>query len=250
MALPTRQRLVDALPDAPTARGALVAGVIGDKLYAVPAAHAAGRRRRRSRSTTSSGVAGRRARGCAARGSISPRRSAAARSTRLRGAPPRRATSRWSSAMSRPVDVASACRRCASRVAGSPGDRRRADRRRRRGGGGGHDRRGRVVAARTRRRRVEPRLPTPRHAAVSYRGRNVVLEGGPQPGLFSSDAAEALRVTGWHRTEGLSRAGRSHRGLSHDGAPTFRGSGSAASLSDPRGGVERLARLPARRSRI
>ena len=44
--------------------------------------------------------------------------------------------------------------------------------------------------------RFEPRLPTPRHGlgAVAFGGRIFVLEGGPQPGLFYSDAAEALRV--------------------------------------------------------
>ena len=49
---------------------------------------------------------------------------------------------------------------------------------------------------RTRRWRYEPRLPTPRHGlgAVAFGGRIFVLEGGPQPGLFYSDAAEALRV--------------------------------------------------------
>ena len=49
---------------------------------------------------------------------------------------------------------------------------------------------------RLRRWRVEPRLPTPRHGlgAVAFGGRVFVLEGGPQPGLFYSDAAEALRI--------------------------------------------------------
>ena len=51
---------------------------------------------------------------------------------------------------------------------------------------------------RARRWRYEPRLPTPRHGlgAVAYGGRIFVLEGGPQPGLFYSDVAEALRVPG------------------------------------------------------
>jgi len=50
---------------------------------------------------------------------------------------------------------------------------------------------------RTRRWRFEPPLRTPRHGlgAVSHRGRIVVLEGGPTPGLAYSDAAEALRVS-------------------------------------------------------
>ena len=49
---------------------------------------------------------------------------------------------------------------------------------------------------RGRRWRDLARLPTPRHGlgAVSYRGRLFVLEGGPQPGLFYSDAVEALRI--------------------------------------------------------
>ena len=49
---------------------------------------------------------------------------------------------------------------------------------------------------RARRWRAEPRMKTPRHglAAVSFRGRVVVLEGGPTPGLFFSDVTEALRV--------------------------------------------------------
>ena len=44
--------------------------------------------------------------------------------------------------------------------------------------------------------RYLPRLPTPRQGlgAVSYGGRIFVLEGGPQPGLFYSDAVEALRI--------------------------------------------------------
>ena len=51
---------------------------------------------------------------------------------------------------------------------------------------------------RTRRWRAEPRLKTPRHGlgAVAYRGRIVVLEGGPVPGLTYSDATEALRIDG------------------------------------------------------
>jgi N-acetylneuraminic acid mutarotase len=50
---------------------------------------------------------------------------------------------------------------------------------------------------RTRRWRNEPRLKTPRHGlgAVSHRGRVVVLEGGPTPGLAYSDVSEALRVS-------------------------------------------------------
>ena len=49
---------------------------------------------------------------------------------------------------------------------------------------------------RTRRWRREPRMKTPRHGlgAVAHRGRIVALEGGPQPGLHFSDAAEGLRV--------------------------------------------------------
>jgi N-acetylneuraminic acid mutarotase len=49
---------------------------------------------------------------------------------------------------------------------------------------------------RTRRWRSEPRLPTPRHGlgAVAYRGQVLVLAGGPTPGLDYSDVAEALRV--------------------------------------------------------
>ncbi len=44
--------------------------------------------------------------------------------------------------------------------------------------------------------RYLPRLPTPRHGlgAVSFGGSIFVLEGGPQPGLHYSDAVEALRV--------------------------------------------------------
>ena len=50
---------------------------------------------------------------------------------------------------------------------------------------------------RTRRWRFEPRLKTPRHGlgAVAHRGRVLVLEGGPTPGLAYSDVAEALRVS-------------------------------------------------------
>ena len=50
----------------------------------------------------------------------------------------------------------------------------------------------------TRRWRYAPRLPTPRHGlgAVGYDGQLFVLEGGPQPGLTYSRAAEALRVAG------------------------------------------------------
>jgi|GEM_PF-5753352 len=49
---------------------------------------------------------------------------------------------------------------------------------------------------RTRRWRSEPRLKTPRHGlgAISHRGRVVVLQGGPTPGLDPSDVTEALRV--------------------------------------------------------
>ncbi len=48
----------------------------------------------------------------------------------------------------------------------------------------------------TRRWRAETRLKTPRHGlgAVSYRGWIVVMQGGPSPGLFFSDVTEALRV--------------------------------------------------------
>ena len=66
---------------------------------------------------------------------------------------------------------------------------------------GGEERAGTIAEVesfdpRTRRWRFEPRLRTPRHGlgAVSHRGRVVVLEGGPRPGLSYSDAAEALRV--------------------------------------------------------
>ena len=51
---------------------------------------------------------------------------------------------------------------------------------------------------RTRRWRAEPRLKTPRHGlgAVAHRGRIVVFEGGPRPGLTYSDTTEALRIDG------------------------------------------------------
>jgi hypothetical protein len=53
-------------------------------------------------------------------------------------------------------------------------------------------------APRRRRWRSEPPLPTPRHGlgAVGYRGSVVVLEGGPTPGFSFSDATEALKVRG------------------------------------------------------
>ena len=51
---------------------------------------------------------------------------------------------------------------------------------------------------RTRRWRAEPDLKTPRHGlgAVAHGGRIVVLEGGPVPGLTYSDATEALPIDG------------------------------------------------------
>ena len=78
-------------------------------------------------------------------------------------------------------------------------DRRGPDRRRRRGGGRGHDRRGRVLRpAHAALAHASRALKTPRHGlgAVAYRGRIVVLEGGPVPGLTYSDATEALRIDG------------------------------------------------------
>jgi N-acetylneuraminic acid mutarotase len=49
---------------------------------------------------------------------------------------------------------------------------------------------------RARRWRSEPRMKTPRHGlgAVSHGGRIVTIQGGPTPGLDYSDTTEALRV--------------------------------------------------------
>jgi hypothetical protein len=50
---------------------------------------------------------------------------------------------------------------------------------------------------RRRRWRFLAPMRTPRHGlgAVAYRGSVYAIEGGPEPGLFYSDAIEALRVT-------------------------------------------------------
>jgi non-specific serine/threonine protein kinase len=48
----------------------------------------------------------------------------------------------------------------------------------------------------TRRWRRLPDLPTPRHGlgVVALDGRVYAIAGGPQPGLFVSDANESLRL--------------------------------------------------------
>jgi N-acetylneuraminic acid mutarotase len=184
------------LADAPTARGALVAGVVGDRLYVAGGARAGKALKtlevydfasRRWSTGPPMGVAREHLAGAALGGAF----YALAGRTAQRGN--LKVVERYVPARGRWERVASM--------------------RKRRGGIAAAAVHGRIVVVggeeaagtigevesfepRLRRWRREPRLPTPRHGlgAVSFGGRVFVLEGGPQPGLAYSDAVEALRI--------------------------------------------------------
>ena len=184
------------LPDAPTPRAALVAGVIGDRLYVAGGARAgralttleiydfASRRWARgpsmkvAREHLAGAVLGRAFYALAGR-------TAQRGNLRVveRYVPSRRRWERVASMDKARGGIAAAT--AAGRIAVV----------------GGEESAGTIGEVesfdpRTRRWRYGPRLPTPRHGlgAVSYDGRIFVLEGGPQPGLAYSRAVEALRV--------------------------------------------------------
>jgi Kelch motif len=184
------------LRGAPTARGALVAGVIGDRLYVAGGARDGTalatleiydlRRRRWSRGP-SMPTAREHLAGTVHDGAFYVLAGRAGRLGNLRVAeryvPARR---RW--------ERLPALRKARGGIAAATvGERIVVV--------GGEEAAGTIAAVESfdpgaRRWRSEPSLKTPRHGlgAVSYRGQVVVLEGGPTPGLDFSDVTEALRV--------------------------------------------------------
>jgi hypothetical protein len=184
------------LPDAPTARGALVAGVIGGKLYVAGGARS-GRALTTleiydfSRRTWSAGPPMRVARehlaGTVLGGAFYVLAGRTAQDGNLavveRYVPAGRRWERVRSMRKARGGIAAAAVKGRIVVVG------------------GEESAGTIgevesLDPRTRRWRYGPRLPTPRHGlgAVAYGGRVFVLEGGPQPGLTYSRAVEALRI--------------------------------------------------------
>ena len=186
------------LPDAPTARGALVAGVIGDRLYVAGGARAGTALTTLeiydfAKRTWSTGSAMRVAREHLAGAVVGRAFYALAGRTAQRGnlavveryVPARRRWERMPSMRKARGGIAAAAANGRIVVVG------------------GEESAGTIAEVEsfdpaTRRWRYGPRLPTPRHGlgAVAYGGRVFALEGGPQPGLAYSRAVEALRVGG------------------------------------------------------
>ena len=186
------------MPGAPSARGALVAGVIGNRLYAVGGARAGGALRtleifdfggRRWSTGRGMAVAREHLAGAVLGGAFY------ALAGRAAGRGNFRVVERYDPARDRWQRVASMRKPRGGIAAAAVNGRIVVV--------GGEEGAGTIAEVesfrpRLRRWRTEPRLPTPRHGlgAVSFGGRIFVLEGGPQPGLTFSDAAEVLRVAG------------------------------------------------------
>lgn len=184
------------MSDAPSARGALAAGVIGDRLYAIGGARSGTALatlevydfRRRRWSTGRAMPTAREHLAAAVRG-----RALYVLAGRAAGQGNFDVVERYTPATRRWRTLAPMRRPRGGIAAATVADQVVV--------AGGEEDRGTIAEVeaydpRGARWRLLPALPTPRHGlgAVAHEGRIVVLEGGPEPGLTYSRSGEALRV--------------------------------------------------------